>query len=146
MMLSMMLNNAEHDAEHDAEYDAAGSSDDLQHVKRLSELLFQVMVVSLNLPTMAVSGIHFMLQLSNARLLLRQLCSETIGLIKRFWHRILHTWLIVMVLVVLLPSQSLLVSGVCLGAVVRAGVIYDWVQSKRCIIWRLLCGRVLTVG
>jgi len=49
-----------------AEYDAEGSAVYLQHVKRLSELLFQFMVVSLNLPSMAVSGIHLMPQLSNA--------------------------------------------------------------------------------
>lgn len=126
-----------------AEYDAEGSSDYLQHVKRLIELLFQVMVVSLNLPTMAVSGIHLMLQLSNASVLLRQLCSEMISLIRRFWGVcILHTWLIV---VVLLPGQGLRVSGVCLGAVVWAGVIQAWVQSERCIIWCLLCGGVLAV-
>jgi len=127
-----------------AEYDAEGSSAYLQHVKRLSELLFQFMVVSLNLATMAVSSIHFMLQLSNARLLLCQLCSETIGLIKRFWGVcILQSWLIV---VVLLPSQSLWVSGICLGAVVWAGVICNWVQSERRIMWCLLRGGVLTVG
>ena len=126
-----------------AEYDAEGSSDYLQHVERLIELLFQVMVVSLNLASMTVSGIHLMLQLSNASLLLRQLCSEMIDFIRRFWGVcILHTWLVV---VVLLPGQSLWVSGVCLGAVVWAGVICAWVQRERCIIWCLLSGGVLAV-